>query len=373
MSKVYRQEQAIDHFVNDSRVLIQGRRLPADRKLTPAEIEQVRQDFLGYSHRHDGVKDLVSRQVGMVPAVVTRWTSGLEIRDPESVARAINDWMERDARARRAAIPDNYIRTRIAENIRAIVYTAHSTGAMAAIVVPSGAGKTMVLEILAQEMAGLVIYCDEDLTPRAFMEALAQALLIPSGGSVLDLKQRIVGKLRGTGRPIFLDEAHRLRPTVYPRIRSIYDLTGCSIIMAGTHEILEHICDEAGGRGQMSSRCVRYNALETIYNAEGQGPNGGAALGKPLFSRQEIEAIFGQMQVRLDRDGLELLWALACLPGHGCLRTARRVVQLVRQKFQDGPITREQLLWALPLLFGQQGRFLSRLADQHAQAMAKVA
>ncbi|MEX0887670.1 MAG: ATP-binding protein [Phycisphaeraceae bacterium] len=67
-----------------------------------------------------------------------------------------------------------------------------------------------------------------------------------------------------SNRPLLLDEAHRLPPAAMGRLRSVHNQAGVSVIMFGTHEILDRIDDRANGRGQMSGRCLRYNAWSTF-------------------------------------------------------------------------------------------------------------
>ena len=131
----------------------------------------------------------------------------------------------------------------------------------------------------------------------------------------------MVEKLHGTSRPLFLDEAHRLPVGVLSRVRAIHDMAGgLPVILAGTHQIVEQVtADRVDGRGQLASRCLVYNALEHVMNAE--GPGGGSQAGRVLFSKQEIEAYLEGMNVKFDTGGFTLLWAVACLPNHGCLRT----------------------------------------------------
>ena len=46
---------------------------------------------------------------------------------------------------------------------------------MAAIVAPSGSGKTMVLEVLAEKHKGRLVYCSEDLSSRTLLIKVAKA------------------------------------------------------------------------------------------------------------------------------------------------------------------------------------------------------
>ncbi len=363
------EERPIDGLSSDTRILIQARPLPEGRPLTEEQVGEVRGDYVKYA-RENGIFDAaVESQIGLEKGTINRMrTKQADSSEAEAVVRKLNDWMERDARQRRASMPMDYVPTNLAEQMRAIAMTAHATTAMAALVVPSGCGKTMVLEVLAERMGGAYLYCDETLTQIQFLKSVSRAVGNHRPFNSMAKGMRgIVERLVGTNRPLLLDEAHLLKRKCFPLIRSIHDQAEIAIVMAGTHEIIDRISDQANACGQLSSRCLRFNAMEHIYNAESPNPARGRAAHRPLFSREEVKAMFDRAAVCFDRDAFELVWGIACLPGHGCLRTARRVVQLVRQRYADQTIEPSMIRWALPLLFGDQGRYLIRLAERHVE------
>lgn len=363
---------------DDARVLKQARVLPSG-PLTEEHIAAVRADYMTYTAKR-GVSDAqAAKEIGIAASTLSQWRSGQYAGDNEKVARAVNDWMETHARRDRAATPPGYVTTRVAEEMSAIVNAAITTGAMAAIVAPSGSGKTMVLRVLADKYRGRYIYCTEDLSAKTFLVTLADAVdaTVPvyRNRNRYELLKAIVERLRGTNRPIILDEAHRLPAEVLPRIRSIYDQAGVPIILAGAAAILDTINDRSDGRGQFASRCIQYSVLDHVTNAEGPDPDSRGARGaggRPLFSQDEVRTFLDGLQVRFDPDGFRLAWAIACLPNHGCLRTLLRVVSLLRPDAGNRdaePITRPEVLTALALLFGQTGRYMGTLADRQRQAM----
>jgi len=379
----------VDQIGQGDRVLKQARLLPSG-PLTDDDIAGVRSDYRAYTSKHGQFDRQVADEIGVDKDALTAWrkgaTTGAGGGEVEKLTRAANDWMERDARRREVKVASDYVPTRVAEEISAIVNVACAAGCMAAIVAPSGIGKTMLLQVLADRTRGRYLYADETATPRQFLANVAQAVeargvtQAPQGR----LMRAVVDKLKGTNRPLFIDEAHRLPPDVLPRIRSIHDQAGVPIVMAGTHEILHRINDRSEGRGQFASRCIQYNVMEHIIDAEGPtgpGPGGepgggpgtpGAAIGRPLFSKQEIEQFLNGLRVRFDTEALDLLWSLACLPNHGCLRLLQRIVSLLRpnrRQRETEPLTRREILTSLALLFGAQGKYLGQIAGEQRRVM----
>jgi hypothetical protein len=272
--------------------------------------------------------------------------------------------MERDCRRQQARRPKDYVSTWVAEDIRTIVYQADKRMMMAAIVAPAGSGKTKVLKTLTEEMRGIYVYCEAEMTVRDLYFAIAGSLGWRSPRGVKgDLRRFIIEKLTDTHRVIFLDEAHQLGRWI-GSIRAIHDEARVPIIMAGTDEILQFVNDRAHGRGQFSSRCIRYNAMDHVHNAE--GPEGGAG-GRDLFTIEEIKAFFDMKKIRFDRDALEMVWALACLPNYGTLRLVENMIDVV---FDCNPdlevVSRSHLVEALRALVGNEAIHLQRLETRHA-------
>jgi DNA transposition AAA+ family ATPase len=368
----HQSEPIIEGLAQAARVLQVARRLPMGQ-LTEEQISGVRADWMSYSRVHGLFDAQVARELGVSGSVLSQFRNGSYRGDMDRIARKLNDWMEHHARKQRASLPREYCHTWVAEMISTIVEHACVAGSMAAIVAPSGAGKTMVLKVLCEKWRGRYIYCSEDLSPRSFLAAVAKAVDVGCGGVKADLLERIIEKLRGTARPLFLDEAHQLPKESLSRLRALHDCAETPIIMAGTHEVLTRINDRTDGRGQFASRCVQFNVLEHVLNAE--HPRGGSKLGRPLFTVDEVKGFLETLKVRLDRGALDLAWAVACLPNHGCLRTLRRIVMLLRRDVEsrNEPIARGELLQALELCFGQLGASIGRLADVHIRLAAEAA
>jgi DNA transposition AAA+ family ATPase len=359
--------EAVDRLGEQNRVLVEARMLPTSRPLSEPEIRDVRHAFSAYVDAHVIKLARVAREVGYSPAVVSEWARGRYRGDVQTVTVAINTWMERDSRRRQAKRPDGFVNTWVAETIRSIAYTADKRSMMAAIVAPAGSGKTKVLKVLAEELRGVYVYCDSDTSGKDFFYTLAAAIGLRVGRMTkAALKRRIIEELANTHRIILLDEAHQLGKSI-GSVRAIHDQAGVPIVMAGTADILSFVNDRTDGRGQFSSRCIQYNLLNEIRNAE--GPDRGRAKGRDLFTEDEIKAFFASKQIRLATDALRLVWRLACLPNYGTLRLAEKIAE-VALDISDEPetLSREDVMGALRILHNANARYLLQLIDATADA-----
>jgi hypothetical protein len=191
--------------------------------------------------------------------------------------------------------------------------------------------------------------------------------------SKASLLRFVVNRLQGTKRIIFLDEAHQLSKAI-GCIRAIHDQAGVPIVMAGTAEILNMVDDRADGRGQFSSRCIRFNVCEAVRDA--QDPRGGSA-GRDLFTIEEIKAFFQMKRIRLTTDALRLMWLLACLPNHGTLRLVETLAEIALDLNAGVEVLdRSHIIEALEMFRGRkESDFLQTLTERHERliADAKVA
>ena len=88
---------------------------------------------------------------------------------------------------------------------------------------------------------------------------------------------------------------------------------------------------------------------------------------------EEIRAFFAMKKIRVDREGTLMLWSLACLPSHGCIRLIENVIDMVfDQEPELGIVTRENVVTAMQAMLGGESTYLQRLATRHAE-LSRVA
>jgi hypothetical protein len=134
--------------------------------------------------------------------------------------------------------------------------------------------------------------------------------------------------------------------------------------------------DRSDGRGQISSRTIQYNALDEARNVEGGGGASGAGTGtgKDLFTIEEVKRLFDSRKIRLDRDALRLMWLLACLPGHGCLRSIQHYASVIFDFQPDLQIIkREHVIKAMRFVHGKKAVYIEQLTRRHLEASGTAA
>lgn len=362
----------VERMSRDARLVRYASLLPKEGPLMPQHHQEVRANYRKFAFRYDLTNADAAKKIGVSPSVLSQWLDDKYRGDNDGVADKVNRFLEREARAKDVRLALPYVPTKIAEHMRRMIGVAYEHQCMIAIVAPAGSGKSMVFEQCAQDSNGVYIYCDEDMTPKTLLEAIAKAIKVPTQKTIADLKTAVVEKLRGSSRTLFFDEAHLLRPQLFSRIRSIHDQAKVPVVFGGAAEILDRIDDRASGRGQLDSRCLKWNALDYFANVE--DPNGGDKLGQPLFTREEIRKLFEHMPLKLTDGGWEMLWSIACLADRGCIRLAKRMVDMAWRSFGDvKSVGRDELVLTLKTFFGTRADVIVGSARKHSQAFKEAA
>ncbi len=308
----------IERLLNRDRIR-EARMLP-DGTLTDDHHDQVRSDFDTLIRDDAGKRIIpltrVAKAIGKSAPVLTQWYNGNYSGDNDGITRLVNSWIETTRQRQRLGSSD-YVETWAAEQMMQRFRLAHNKNHMAVIVSPSGSGKDMVINALAEEFDGIVVYCDTTLTPKQLLVRIArQARIGKVSGSAAELMERIVERLKGRNTALFINEAQLLRNQCAGVVRAIHDETGITIAMFGSQDIFSLIDDRANGGGQLWRRCHKVNMLEQLRYA----PNPSGAGCRPLFTVEEIQAIAKKKRIRLAKDGVaEMLAAIACLPTYGTL------------------------------------------------------
>jgi DNA transposition AAA+ family ATPase len=363
----------LNDYSRDARQLRAARMLPVGLQLSDLDHLKVRELCNEHIVRYGIAQKTIADQIGMSPGVVSEWCRGVYGGDMDKLTRRMNAWLESDARMRHANIDIPYVTTWLAEAMTSMINLACDRQSMLAIVAPSGTGKTMVIKASADRRRGFCVYCDEHTTTKNFLEALSRAVLPePKARSIPAMRDELINKLRGTRRPVHVDEAHLLRKPAFGVVRSIFDQTGVPFIFVGTQKIIERIDDSAGGDGQFYRRCRMWNAIEHIINLDNPGSTNA---GRPLFSLQEVQEFLSHQDVKLTSDSLEMLWGLACIPGKGSLGIVRELVGTCYCTFGPGAeIGMKQLVAMMQALFGgAETVIMTGMASDYVHAMQRTA
>ena len=330
-------EPITDPLGMEAREIMKAIKLPTDGALSGAQRDKVIEAVQAHFKEHGITKaeaavacDYAANTVG---EVLNKNYKG----DIDAVLRALNKFMEDDARRRAAKTPIGFFKTCVFQAMIFLVKFAKSnarTGKTAAgaedsqsIVLgvgPAGCGKSAgAVALAADDPQSVFIRVREGGgAARPISHLIAAELGEEPAWQTFENTRVIERRLTGSGRLLIVDEAHRLGFSGCEVIRDIADICGIPILLLGTEQASAKINSVRLGAGNMlydqfSSRVGMW--LPLIEGIDGKGGSK-----RPIFSIEEIRAIFHSDEVRLSRDGEEFLQACACtVGGLGMLRFAK--------------------------------------------------
>lgn len=298
--------------------------LPTDRFLTKAEIEQVALDFSRWLSETGSTILSVSKTLGdgFSAPVLSQFKSGQYRGDVETVARTINQFIERKTRAKEVVRPNGFVETAVAKRIlttaRMVIDGLH----MGYVYGPSGTGKSMTAEAIRRAYTGSIYIRVVQSTRRGpgFIKAIARQLGLSAKTAFEQSQLMLIEHLHESGRPLLVDEAHQLADSGFEAIRDLHDAAKLPVLMFGTYKLNELLTDTDKHRGQFSSRSViRCDITEAASRPKNP---------RPLFTVDEIQELFTSDRLRLTDDGAQFLAELACLQGFGGLRICAAVIRV---------------------------------------------
>lgn len=248
---------------------------------------------------------------------------------------------EREAQA--TAI-EGYVETRFALEVRGLALYVRRRKMMGAFVAPAGAGKSTVLDVLREETPGAVLVTGKKTRSgvKGFLQAFARELGILEQGRAEDLQDRIVTRLRGSGRLVLVDEAHKLQVATLDVLREIWDETKVPMLFAGTPSFYTVLTTRRVGRqaaelmDQLSSRVGIFRDLTALENPETGEPD-------RLYTPDDIRKVFNRGKVRLAKDAIDFLCKIANTIGGGGLRTAAHLTQVAIDLWPDETVCAQHL------------------------------
>jgi DNA transposition AAA+ family ATPase len=317
-------KSVLEQMAQDARHLRRARMLPTDRPLTPEEINQVARDYKKWEREHRISRETAAKTLGdgFSAPTLSAFLNGHNRGDTERIARGLNEYMERHTRAAETKLPEGFVETEVARSMLTVVRLAVDAGVIGTIVGPAGVGKTLAIQAASKLYTGSIYFRVTQSTRRgpSLAKAIAKLVGVRKCQSFEATEQLLIEALKGSNRPLFVDEGHELNETGLAVIRDIHDCAGIPIVLVGTKKLTSNVDDSEMFFGQFSSRIgPRYDATELALRPRNP---------QPLYRIDEIIEMFGKGSLRLTDDGAQFLTELACLPGQGSLRLCAQLVRI---------------------------------------------
>lgn len=148
-----------------------------------------------------------------------------------------------------------FVETLTAGRMRNTIEYAHYSEEISVIVGDAGLGKTYILQEYAKQHKEVVLINSTGImNVKNLLTSMCRQLGLEEKGFNPVLFERIVNKLKRTGRLILIDEAENLNIKNLEILRRIHDFTECGIVMAGKHDLLRNLTGKKKELRQLYSR-----------------------------------------------------------------------------------------------------------------------
>lgn len=330
----------------EARQVVKAIKVPTEGALTEEQRTKIRTAVLAHLKEHQITHAEAGLSVDRAASTISEVLKGCYKGDGDGVLRNLNQFMEDDERRRRAGRPHGFYATNVFTSVAVLAKFAKSnarTGSKRRTtadqdssritlgVGPAGIGKSAAAMALAAD------------DPTAVLVRLERGGGGSTGVTVLTCNeigekpslspfhnlQKIKKRLTGSGRLLIVDEGHRLEPAGCEILRDFADVCGIPILILGTQEVSDRLTRVRTGAGnllydQFSRRVGMW--LDLTRGVDGRG-----GTTRPIFSLDEIRAIFHSDEVKLSADGAEYLQACACVIGQGMLGFAQNAWNKARR------------------------------------------
>jgi DNA transposition AAA+ family ATPase len=360
--------EPIDQLSEQARVVGASRVIPDGAGVDGVTTEQgqrVIAAVLNYLSDTGTSRGAVARSLGVAASTLgcvlnDRWPGGWR-----QLVVDLDRWLEEQLRRDAAPRPSSFVWTRVAQEIRTVAQVASTLKTIGLVYGPetSGMGKTLALRAIAAETPGAVVVTAEKLTSTAttLIASVARAMRLGGhGASVAYLFQRVKEQLAGTPRLLMVDQVHNLcdrrDDRAFYMLADLFDATGAPQLWCGTTDVVAYLNrGQAKGRETLAQIRGRIGiARDLMERTRGGGDDGG---GEPLYTADEVRAVFARNKMRLTPDAARYLLALANLPDSGALRTCVNLVSMATTIHERGgaaALTADMLRGAHRLLVSRQ-------------------
>jgi len=175
----------------------------------------------------------VAKSIGRSASALNYWLKGKYEGDVAEIDKLVADYLA-NAREQQDTGDRDAIETSTYKAIHAYCTLVLQKRSMGMLTGDSGVGKTTALQAYAKRHpAVILIEADPGYTARALFIDICDAVNLDTRGSLHDLFNRVVNKLRGSGRLVIIDEAEQLPYRALELIRRVNDKAKVGIALCG--------------------------------------------------------------------------------------------------------------------------------------------
>ena len=218
----------------------------------------------------------IAKAMGVGASTLSEWRKGTYSGDNEAFSEKVSDFLDRHKRKikrinfsvntetkKRVFHVLNTIKKYVSSNITEGIIESSKIGY---IYGRAGLGKTHALQEWLKTYGGrgVLITAENGISSVGLIKKIAKELKLDTTGSSETLKDRIKDAIKLTETIIIIDEGEHLKANVIDIVRSIADLTGVGVVIAGTEVLKSKILSRKKEYEYLYSRAVVNISLKDL-------------------------------------------------------------------------------------------------------------
>ena len=268
----------------------------------------------------------IAKQVGIPYGTFSQWVAGTYNGNVAKRDDMVRIWLSNlgCATRARASLPEApaFLMTPAAQVFFAAFEHAQHAPDIAVVSGAAGVGKTSAARAYRAQAPNVWLLTAEPCisTPRMMLDELAELLGVTESRSTHKISRALVERMRGTRGLLVVDEVQHLGTTTLDQVRTLHDLAGVGVVLAGNESVSSRI--EGGSRrpefAQLFSRV-------------------GMRVSRPRAARGDIDALLDAWGITAGAER-KLVAAIARKPGalRGMTKVLRMAAMQARAAGQEG-------------------------------------
>ncbi|MBI3584007.1 MAG: AAA family ATPase [Nitrospinae bacterium] len=208
----------------------------------------------------------VSRALGISTAALSQWLSNQYVGNIAKIDDSVKGFLQREKERLNAPKKTiEFVITSVARKVFEVARLCHLDREIGVIYGDAGLGKTMSVKEYARKNSDVIlIEADLGYTAKMVFLELHRRLGMDGRGSIHEMFEDVVSKVKDSGRLIIVDEAEHLPYRALELLRRIYDKAGIGILLAGMPRLIANLRGKKGEYAQLYSRIGVAGRLERL-------------------------------------------------------------------------------------------------------------
>jgi len=196
----------------------------------------------------------VSRAINLSNATLHLWLNGTYTGNVKKIDEAVKNFLEIE-KLREKKISIEFVNTSIVEDVYDVARICHVDGEIGVCCGDPGVGKTYAVKKYAIENTDVIlIEADLGYTTKVLFSEIHKKIGFDGLGTIHNMLQDIITKLKSSGRLIIVDEAEHLPYKALDLLRRIYDKANIGILLVGMPRLIMNLRGEKRQYAQLFSR-----------------------------------------------------------------------------------------------------------------------